>query len=729
MTAAPQLAPALGETMYGQAQQGVWEIVGAVKVKDGLFIGDEMAAQELEFVVTNKVTHVINCCGRQIPNHWEPIGVVYLTYYWLDNDSQVVLDARDVVVDEVTAFIDEALDNAESILIHSERGQGRSCVVLCAYLMRKYRWGMRKTLEFLQSRRPDVNLRPSYLQQLGAFERRLISSQKMKLSSDWSLSSVTPQLDSEEYLLRNTFMNSQMGPLADLSIRSDKDVKLYYGNLMNGVMRRSIDWSDAGEDDKARLEVPGNPPRVQKLSTTIEQPVKSCLKGSRAARREASDHSPDSAKGGLLNRPLRSASLSMDTLNTSVELGSGGGGVSRRNSLDGSLLRALSGADDDSSRRGAEGMQKDRGRGRDLGGNGSGGPSSKYWPCLLCCLGGLDIGLPSRLGSTRIPTRAWGDTSSTAAEESPPSRRPSTPILRETSENGESNKELWASGRGDGPSRRLPSPTMGSSNPLRSSSLSRREPSPAGRAPPPQQQHHHRYGHRDPSPGNQRFYSGSGSSYQRSDSPMMRSYQRSATSQQSQQERRGLLRGLPSSSGMGSLMGSAASSKGTATTTSSLRQNYMGTSSLRSSQGSMPTGAVTSSEGLGMLDPSKRGLPGSAVGRRPNTAPSLANGSNSSSMRSSPTGSYNRPPSPSVRSRPASPSMRPSQRPGSPSPQMMHQHNSSSNDNMKGGLVGGVGPPFDRVRHRSLTGHMRRAPSPTPAFNRNSQSGKPRWRM
>lgn len=52
MTAAPQLAPALGETMYGQAQQGVWEIVGAVKVKDGLFIGDEMAAQ----VVTRLVS-------------------------------------------------------------------------------------------------------------------------------------------------------------------------------------------------------------------------------------------------------------------------------------------------------------------------------------------------------------------------------------------------------------------------------------------------------------------------------------------------------------------------------------------------------------------------------------------------------------------------------------------------------------------------------------------------
>ena len=73
------------------------EIVGAIKIKDGLFIGDEFAAQvtqlkivqDLEFVVANKVTHIINCAGRQVPNHWEPIGVQYLTYYWLDQDTQV----------------------------------------------------------------------------------------------------------------------------------------------------------------------------------------------------------------------------------------------------------------------------------------------------------------------------------------------------------------------------------------------------------------------------------------------------------------------------------------------------------------------------------------------------------------------------------------------------------------------------------------------------------------
>jgi hypothetical protein len=62
-------------------------LIGAVKVKDGLFIGDEFAAQDLEFVVTNKVTHIINTAKRQVPCHWEPIGVRYVKLNWLDSDN------------------------------------------------------------------------------------------------------------------------------------------------------------------------------------------------------------------------------------------------------------------------------------------------------------------------------------------------------------------------------------------------------------------------------------------------------------------------------------------------------------------------------------------------------------------------------------------------------------------------------------------------------------------
>ena len=69
------------------------DMIGAIKIKDGLFIGDEFAAQDLEFVMANKVTHIINCSGRQVPNHWEAIGVFYLKFNWMDQENQVLFDA------------------------------------------------------------------------------------------------------------------------------------------------------------------------------------------------------------------------------------------------------------------------------------------------------------------------------------------------------------------------------------------------------------------------------------------------------------------------------------------------------------------------------------------------------------------------------------------------------------------------------------------------------------
>ena len=44
------------------------DMIGAIKIKDGLFIGDAFAAKDLEFVVANKVSKIINCAGRQVQN-------------------------------------------------------------------------------------------------------------------------------------------------------------------------------------------------------------------------------------------------------------------------------------------------------------------------------------------------------------------------------------------------------------------------------------------------------------------------------------------------------------------------------------------------------------------------------------------------------------------------------------------------------------------------------------
>jgi hypothetical protein len=67
--------------------------------------------------------------------------------------------------------------------------------------MKKYNWALFKTLEFLSSRRPDIELRPSYVNQLANLEARL--ERGSRKTSKWNeVSNENP--DGEEVLLTNT---------------------------------------------------------------------------------------------------------------------------------------------------------------------------------------------------------------------------------------------------------------------------------------------------------------------------------------------------------------------------------------------------------------------------------------------------------------------------------------------------------------------------------------------
>ena len=181
-------------------------LVGAFKVKDGLFIGDEFAAQDLEFVVANKVTRIINCAARQVPNHWEPIGVQYLSFAWFDVENQVVLDSGDKAISLIFNFIDSCLDNGESVLVHSVRGVSRCVCIVTAFLMKKYGWSLFKSLDFLAFRRPDIDINPGFLHQLGSFEARLARVSKIERTDQWDKVTDNP----EEILLRNTYLNARI---------------------------------------------------------------------------------------------------------------------------------------------------------------------------------------------------------------------------------------------------------------------------------------------------------------------------------------------------------------------------------------------------------------------------------------------------------------------------------------------------------------------------------------
>ena len=128
------------------------------------------------------------------------------------------------------------------MLVHSVRGQSRATCALAAYIMRKYRWSLLKALEFLNSRRPDLEIRAIFIHQLSAYEQRLQAKFNGKFSSAWEdLSEEQPYLTSEELVLRNTFINSRMGPLADWKV--DKDA---------ARAKPALTWID--QNDKGRAD-------------------------------------------------------------------------------------------------------------------------------------------------------------------------------------------------------------------------------------------------------------------------------------------------------------------------------------------------------------------------------------------------------------------------------------------------------------------------------------------
>jgi len=112
----------------------------ACKIYDGLFIGDAESSQDSEFIELNKISYIINCAGRQLPNLYENHGIRYLTYPWKDAEEYQIFDANGVVVLQLASFIDEALINGEAVLCHSLEGLSRCSLCVISYLMYKYWW-------------------------------------------------------------------------------------------------------------------------------------------------------------------------------------------------------------------------------------------------------------------------------------------------------------------------------------------------------------------------------------------------------------------------------------------------------------------------------------------------------------------------------------------------------------------------------------------------------------
>ena len=212
-------------------QEYAVEVINISKIKEGLYAGDEIAATNLDVIIQFKLTHMLNATGLEVVNKWETIGVNYLTLNWSDTPTQNLFDSRDEIANRIVSFIDDALERGEGLLVHSLTGQNRVCIVIVIYLMKKYHWCLQKCIEYIQTKKTDLNIQPYFIEQLQRFQERLIHRGEQIKSTPWSDDNIT---DEEERLLRNTYINS-------LESSAGKVPK----ELISVKKRKHIEWADA----------------------------------------------------------------------------------------------------------------------------------------------------------------------------------------------------------------------------------------------------------------------------------------------------------------------------------------------------------------------------------------------------------------------------------------------------------------------------------------------------
>ena len=175
------------------------DIINISKIKDSFFIGDKISGINLEVLIQFKISHIINTAGTEILNYFESIGIEYLTLNWVESPSQILFDSNDLIVDKLMRFISESLSRGEGLLIISVKGKNRCCIVVVIYLMKKYNWGVEKCIQFIKSKKEDIEIEPYFIQQLKEYEKRL----NIKPNT-WNEIS---NKDNDENLLRNTYVN------------------------------------------------------------------------------------------------------------------------------------------------------------------------------------------------------------------------------------------------------------------------------------------------------------------------------------------------------------------------------------------------------------------------------------------------------------------------------------------------------------------------------------------
>jgi len=133
------------------------------KIQEKIFIGSKDAAEDLELLQRNNISHILQvCCGqsRFTKNfHYKVISIC-------DEECTCIYE----YFQESFEFIEEAITYGTGILIHCQGGVSRSATIIIAYLIKKFQMTFEDALHYVQSSRPVVQPNLGFQKQLKEYE-------------------------------------------------------------------------------------------------------------------------------------------------------------------------------------------------------------------------------------------------------------------------------------------------------------------------------------------------------------------------------------------------------------------------------------------------------------------------------------------------------------------------------------------------------------------------------
>ena len=83
----------------------------------------------------------------------------------------MLFDEKGKLCDDLVKFVDDAREEG-SLLVHAQDDPSRACLFVLIYFMHKFQWTLGLALEFISSRRRNLQLRASFIQQLAVWDAK-----------------------------------------------------------------------------------------------------------------------------------------------------------------------------------------------------------------------------------------------------------------------------------------------------------------------------------------------------------------------------------------------------------------------------------------------------------------------------------------------------------------------------------------------------------------------------